>query len=43
MTRATFFRRLRRDQRGNAIVEFALTAPLFLIVVFGILDFSWQY
>ena len=43
MTRSSFIRHLRRDQRGNAIVEFALTAPLFLIVVFGILDFSWQY
>lgn len=38
-----FLLRLRRNQRGNTIVEFALTAPLFLIVVFGILDFSWQY
>lgn len=36
-------RRLRRDQQGNAIVEFALTAPLFLIILFGILDFSWQF
>jgi Flp pilus assembly protein TadG len=33
-------RRLRRDQRGVAVVEFALVAiPLFLIV-FGILDFG---
>lgn len=43
MTRRTILRRLRRDQRGNAIVEFALTAPLFLLVLFGILDFSWQF
>ncbi|MBJ7438677.1 MAG: pilus assembly protein [Sphingopyxis sp.] len=43
MTRGSFIRRLRCDQRGNTIVEFALTAPLFLIVLFGILDFSWQY
>jgi len=43
MTRASFIHRLRRDQRGNAIVEFALTAPLFLIIVFGIMDFSWQF
>jgi Flp pilus assembly protein TadG len=35
-----FLRRLRRDQRGVAVVEFALVAiPLFLIV-FGILDFG---
>lgn len=41
MTRASLFRRLRRDKRGTAITEFALTAPLFLLVLMGILDFSW--
>lgn len=35
-------RRLRRDARGMAIVEFALTAPLFLLILLGIVDFSWQ-
>lgn len=43
MTRRSFIRRLRRNQRGNTIVEFALTAPLFLIVVFGVMDFAWQF
>lgn len=37
-----FFRRLRRSEQGNAIVEFALTAPLFLLILMGIFDFSWQ-
>lgn len=34
--------RLRRDDRGTAITEFALTAPLFLLILMGIFDFSWQ-
>jgi len=37
-----FLRRLRRDDRGTAITEFALTAPLFLLILMGIFDFSWQ-
>ena len=37
-----FLRRVRRDSRGTAITEFALTAPLFLLLVMGIFDFSWQ-
>ncbi|MDR6833769.1 MULTISPECIES: pilus assembly protein [unclassified Sphingopyxis] len=43
MTRRPFLHRLRRNERGNSVVEFALTAPLFLIILLGILDFSWQY
>jgi Flp pilus assembly protein TadG len=31
---------LRRDQRGTAVVEFALVAPLLFLLVFGILDFG---
>ncbi len=42
MTRPAFLSRLRRSERGNAIVEFALTAPLFLLIVTGIFDYSWQ-
>jgi Flp pilus assembly protein TadG len=34
--------RLRRDDRGTAITEFALTAPLFLLILMGIFDYSWQ-
>jgi len=43
MTRLpTHLRSLRRDNRGTAITEFALTAPLFLLILMGIFDFSWQ-
>jgi Flp pilus assembly protein TadG len=38
----THLRSLRRDTRGTAITEFALTAPLFLLILMGIFDFSWQ-
>ena len=38
----TNLRRLARDDRGTAITEFALTAPLFLLILMGIFDFSWQ-
>jgi len=31
---------LRRDQRGTAVVEFALVAPILFLLVFGILDFG---
>jgi Flp pilus assembly protein TadG len=33
-------RRLRKD-RGQSLVEFALALPIFLILVMGIIDFSW--
>jgi len=33
-------KRLVRDQRGAAALEFALVAPLFLILWFGVLDFG---
>jgi Flp pilus assembly protein TadG len=33
-------RALRRDQRGTAVVEFALVAPILFLLVFGILDFG---
>ncbi|MGR4889587.1 TadE/TadG family type IV pilus assembly protein [Sphingopyxis sp. LARHCG72] len=36
-------RRLRGNQRGTAITEFALTAPLFLLLLMGIFDYSWQF
>ncbi len=43
MTRVTaLLRRLRCDERAIAMVEFALTAPLFLLVLMGIFDYSWQ-
>lgn len=36
------FRRLRRHKRGAAMVEFALTAPVFLLILLGIFDYCWQ-
>lgn len=43
MTRARLFaRRLRRQQRGTAMIEFALLGPLFLLLLMGIFDYGWQ-
>jgi Flp pilus assembly protein TadG len=36
-------RRGLRDERGVAVVEFALVAPLLLILVFGIIDLGRAY
>src|SRR5438874_1762965 len=33
-------RRARRDERGQALVEFALLAPLFFMLVIGIIQFA---
>jgi Flp pilus assembly protein TadG len=36
----------RTNQRGQALVEFALTLPVFLLLVFGVFDFGravWAY
>ena len=33
-------REFRRDQRGTALVEFALIAPLLFLLLFGIIDFG---
>ncbi|MDE3112343.1 MAG: pilus assembly protein [Chloroflexota bacterium] len=32
--------RLRRDERGQAITEFALVLPVFLLTVFGVIDLA---
>lgn len=34
---APFIRRLLRDARGSMVIEFALLAPAFLVMVFGVL------
>ena len=40
--RAPLLRRLRRNERGIAMVEFALTAPVFLLILMGVFDYCWQ-
>lgn len=40
--RIALLRRFRRDARAVAAIEFALTAPLFLLVLMGIFDYCWQ-
>ncbi len=35
--------RHRRDQRGAAIVEFALVFPLVMMLVFGIIQYGYHY
>ena len=35
-------RRSRRSERAAVVVEFALIAPLLLMIVFGIIDFGWM-
>lgn len=40
--RAALLRRLRQNERGLAMVEFALTAPVFLLILMGVFDYCWQ-
>lgn len=42
MTRLSLIRRLRRNKRGTAMIEFALTAPVFLLLLMGVFDYCWQ-
>ncbi|MGB3166236.1 MAG: TadE/TadG family type IV pilus assembly protein, partial [Alteraurantiacibacter sp.] len=37
-----FLHRLRRDERGVTIVEFAIIAPVFLLMLVGLFDFGFQ-
>ena len=39
--RADRRRRINPEQRGQAILEFAVIFPLFLILVMGVVDFGW--
>lgn len=36
-------RKKARDERGQSLVEFALVVPIFLILVFGIVDFGMGF
>ena len=40
--RPALLRRLPGDKRGTALMEFALTAPVFLLLLMGIFDYCWQ-
>ena len=31
------------QQRGQALVEFALVIPLFLLLIFAVIDFAWAF
>jgi len=31
------------DERGANLVEFAILAPLLIVLIFGIIDFSWVF
>lgn len=44
MIRAPLFRlqRLHRDARGAALIEFALIAPVFVLLLMGLFDFGMQ-
>jgi len=39
---AALRRRFRHNERGVALIEFALTAPVFLLILMGIFDYCWQ-
>ena len=36
-------RRRNKSERGANLVEFALVAPLLMILIFGIIEFSWVF
>jgi Flp pilus assembly protein TadG len=36
-------RQRRRDERGSVAVEFALVAPILFAILFGILQYGYQY
>ena len=40
---ATLNASVRRNDRGQAVIELALTLPLLLLVVFGIFDFGFMF
>jgi len=43
LTSASVLRRLRRSDSGAEVIEFALTLPLLLLVVLGIIEFGFVF
>lgn len=39
----TLFRRLRSDRRGATIIEFAMVAPVMLLMLMGLMELSYRY
>ncbi|HEY0595103.1 TadE/TadG family type IV pilus assembly protein [Sphingopyxis sp.] len=42
MRRFASIRRFGRNERANVVIEFALAGPLFLLLVVGLFDYTWQ-
>jgi Flp pilus assembly protein TadG len=38
-----FFRRLRKNERGAAMLEFAIVVPFLLLLILGIIEFGWVF
>jgi Flp pilus assembly protein TadG len=38
-----FFRRLRKNERGAAMLEFAIVIPFLLLLLMGIVEFGWIF
>jgi Flp pilus assembly protein TadG len=36
-------RKIKRSRRGSNAIEFALTLPVFVILLSGMIDFSWYF
>ena len=43
MSKNTLSRRCRRDRSGSNTLEFALTLPIFIGMMFVIIDFGWYF
>lgn len=43
MLKGNRFYRARKEERGQAMVEFALVLPVFMLLIFGIIDFGMGF
>ena len=39
----TIVKRIKKNERGAAIIEFALVLPLLLVLVIGLIEFGWIF